>query len=58
MKISEIFYQLIDPRDRQMVAVLTVCVAAMVIAAGMNVLIDAGALLHDLACPDHGWLRR
>jgi hypothetical protein len=34
---------------------LIVSVTALVVVTGFNVMVDAGALLHDVACPDHGW---
>jgi len=35
---------------------LIASVAALVVVTGFNAMVDAGAMLHDLACPEHGWL--
>lgn len=34
---------------------LVVSVTALVAVCAVNVMMDAGAVLHDLTCPDHGW---
>lgn len=36
--------------------VLVVSVSALVIATSLNLLVDAGAVLHDLFCSTHGTL--
>ena len=34
---------------------LIMSVAAMIVVSAINLTIDAGAVLHDAVCPDHGW---
>lgn len=34
---------------------LIVSVGAILLVSAINLTIDAGALLHDAVCPDHGW---
>lgn len=34
---------------------LVASITALVIVCAFNVMIDAGAVLHDVTCPDHGW---
>jgi len=35
---------------------LIVSVGALVVVTAINLTVDAGAVLHDAVCPDHGWL--
>ena len=38
------------------VKILAVSLAALVLTASLNLLVDMGALAHDIACPTHGWV--
>ncbi len=34
---------------------LIVSVGALIVVTAINLTIDAGAVLHDAVCPEHGW---
>ena len=36
--------------------ILALSIAALAMATSLNLLIDAGALVHDITCPTHGWV--
>jgi len=38
------------------VKLLALSVTALVLTSGLNLLVDAGGLAHDIACPTHGWI--
>ncbi len=40
------------------VKLLALSVAAFALTSSLNLLVDAGALAHDIACPAHGWINR
>ncbi len=48
----------ISSRQLLQVKLLAVSVTALVLATSLNLLIDAGALAHDITCPTHGWINR
>ena len=43
-------------RNRNLLRFLIGAVGALVVVTAFNAVIDAGAVLHDVICPDHGWL--
>ena len=58
MEIEAMNARSISSRLPLQVKLLAVSVAALVLATGLNLLIDAGALAHDITCPTHGWINR
>lgn len=34
---------------------LIASVGALLVVLAVNLMIDTGAVLHDVVCPDHGW---
>ena len=41
--------------SNKLVRFLLVSVGALVVVTALNLVVDAGAVLHDVICPDHGW---
>ena len=37
------------------IQLLIMSVGALIVVTAINLTIDAGAVLHDAVCPDHGW---
>jgi hypothetical protein len=35
---------------------LGLSLAVLMVTTALNGLVDLGGVLHDVACPDHGWL--
>lgn len=42
-------------KSSDLIRLVVFSVAAMVVAAALNLLIDVGARLHDIFCVTHGW---
>lgn len=40
-----------------LVTAIVLSIAALVLTTSINLLVDAGALAHDIICPTHGWIR-
>ena len=45
-----------SPRISVQLTILALSIAALAMATSLNLLIDAGALVHDITCPTHGWV--
>ena len=38
------------------VTVLVLSLVALALTTSLNLLVDVGALAHDIICPTHGWI--